>query len=191
MAIEQIDQRRRRRDDRTRRQRCVRRIHRAELLLLDLEDALLDGRIVEQEHLLDQAIELANSRSLAPMGAEMGDDVPLRPPEQAGEMRVPDRLIGGQETNDFALCLHRPLRGTPMVLAQARLPGWQGKICEVRQRFTPHGRRRAYRFTTSPCPVGNSSTACPQSRMNSSAASFLVAIAGSSHSHRTQRFRRG
>ena len=102
---------------------CVRRIDHAELLLLDLQDAFLDGRIVEQEHLLDQAVELADRGALAAGGAEMRDDVPLRPPEQAGEMRMPDRLIGGQEPNDFALCLHRIApRDSPDFHGQARLP---------------------------------------------------------------------
>ncbi len=107
MAIEQVEQRRRRHDHGPRRQRRIRRIDQAELLLLDLEDALLDRGIIEQEHLLDQSVKLADGRTLTPAGAEVRDDVPLRPTEQAGEMGVPDHLIGGQKSNNFALCLHR------------------------------------------------------------------------------------
>ena len=94
MAIEQIEECGGRHDDGPRRQRGVRGIDGAEPLFLDLQDAFLDGRIVEQEYLLDQTIELADRGAFATDGAKMRDDVPLRPPEQAGEMRVPDRLIG-------------------------------------------------------------------------------------------------
>ena len=49
--------------------------------------------------------------------------------------------------------------------------------------------RSSHRFTTSPCPVGSSSTASPRSRMNASAASFCVAVAGPAvvveHDHST------
>ena len=107
MTIELIEKRRGRNDDGAGRQRTGRRIDRTKFQVTNFKDAFLDGRIVQQEHLLDQPIQFADRDALPTVGAKMRNDMPLRPPEQLREMRVPDRLIGGQETNDFAFRLHR------------------------------------------------------------------------------------
>src|SRR5690242_21525954 len=59
----------------------------------------------------------------------MRHDMPLRPPEQTGEVRVPNRLVGRQEPNDLALCVHL----TPWLAPNFRLPASVRQSCELAQ----------------------------------------------------------
>ena len=92
-----------------RRQRCVRRIERAQAEAAQLVHPLAHRRVVEQEHLLDQAVQLAQGRTVPRTHGQMARQVPLRTAMQGREPAQPEFLGGGKEADRLALDQHRSL----------------------------------------------------------------------------------
>ena len=111
IAIEMVEQRLGRHHDRARRHRCPGRIEHAETESHQIADPLADRGVVEQEHLLYHAGQLADGSPGAAPGAEIADDVALGATMQGGKPAMPDFLAIGKETNDLTLPVHRDLTG--------------------------------------------------------------------------------